>query len=201
MIMRRVGCSIAGCCNPTYRGKEWCQKHYMRWYRTGDPLGVSAAPGEPHKFLQDALMFEGEECLFWPFGKNGRGYGTIQWGGKTTSVHRIVCTKIHGDAPTFRHQAAHSCGNGHLSCCNPKHLRWATPEENWGDRKRHGVSTITPNAKLKPEDVVRIMELKGTMSNEKIGEMFGVTHHAVYQIHVGRRWKHLWENHFVGVTN
>ena len=30
-------CSISGCDNP-YRGRGWCQTHYMRWYHFGNPI-------------------------------------------------------------------------------------------------------------------------------------------------------------------
>lgn len=32
-------CSIEGCGSPV-RGRGWCQAHYLRWYKTGDPLAI-----------------------------------------------------------------------------------------------------------------------------------------------------------------
>ena len=37
-------CTIESCDKPA-AGRGWCRKHYMRWYRHGDPLGV--APAKP----------------------------------------------------------------------------------------------------------------------------------------------------------
>ena len=40
--MADATCSIEGCNGPHY-GRGWCNKHYQRWYKHGDPL----APGRP----------------------------------------------------------------------------------------------------------------------------------------------------------
>ena len=32
-----IGCLVEGCAKRHY-GKGWCQKHYLRWYKHGDPL-------------------------------------------------------------------------------------------------------------------------------------------------------------------
>lgn len=54
----------------------------------------------------------------------------------TVFVHRLVCTEFHGPQPTPAHQVAHYDGvitNNHKS-----NLRWATPQENADDKRRHG---------------------------------------------------------------
>jgi hypothetical protein len=33
--------------------------------------------------------------------------------------------------------AIHCCGNGHLSCVNPAHLRWGTAKDNGKDAHLH----------------------------------------------------------------
>lgn len=43
-------CSIKNC-NNKYFSKDWCQTHYGRWYRNGDPLIVKKA-GRPRKTVQ-----------------------------------------------------------------------------------------------------------------------------------------------------
>lgn len=44
LIPKRV-CAIEECGRPHY-GHGWCEKHYLRWRRTGDPLRVRK-PGNP----------------------------------------------------------------------------------------------------------------------------------------------------------
>jgi hypothetical protein len=36
-------CSVSGCTSPYY-GKSYCNKHYLRWKRHGDPLATTRAP-------------------------------------------------------------------------------------------------------------------------------------------------------------
>jgi len=84
----------------------------------------------------------GYECLIWPYAKTNKGYGVgygrTKINGRKQIVSRIICEAVRGAPPTPRHEAAHSCGNGHLGCCTKRHLFWKTPEENWEDRRRHG---------------------------------------------------------------
>lgn len=39
----RKACTVEGCGKPQ-NGKGYCQLHYSRWYKTGDPLGVVVRP-------------------------------------------------------------------------------------------------------------------------------------------------------------
>jgi hypothetical protein len=72
----------------------------------------------------------------------------------------------HGEPPTARHEAAHSCGKGHLGCVHPGHLSWKTRNENRADMVRHGMlprGTIVSTNKL-TEDQVR--EIRSRMGSE-----------------------------------
>lgn len=90
------------------------------------------------RFVKEtALPFEGNECLEWPYSGNNWGYGQLTVAGRLVVASRFVCEIAHGDPPTPEYQAAHSCGNGHLGCVNPQHLRWATPKENSADKIRN----------------------------------------------------------------
>lgn len=95
---------------------------------------------EQWNFFIEALHSNKEECVSWPYGKMGRGYGSIMdiRNGEIVGAHRLSCQMVHGDPPTPKHHAAHSCGTP--SCINPKHVRWATPKENAADKKIHGTN-------------------------------------------------------------
>lgn len=53
-----------------------------------------------------------------------------------------MCQKAHGDPPSPKHDAAHSCGRGHEGCVNPNHLSWKTKKQNQADRITHGTSHL-----------------------------------------------------------
>ena len=98
-----------------------------------------AKSGEAIAWLLAHVGHEGDDCLLWPFGRDNRvGRGRVQFRGKLEWAHRAMCTLAHGEPPTPKHQAAHSCGNGHLGCINQRHLKWATNSENQHDRRAHG---------------------------------------------------------------
>ncbi len=133
-------CAVEGCAKPAFK-RGWCDPHYKRWWRHGDPLAGGTPKRELQRFLYDvALNYFGDECLVWPYTKNGVGYGQIRQGYQKLLVHRIICEQINGPAPSPKHEVAHNCGNGHLGCCAPNHLRWATRVENRADIKIHGPS-------------------------------------------------------------
>lgn len=182
-------CAVAGCNKKTF-ARGWCQEHYTRWLRQGDPLGGRVSPGAPQRWMeQHAANHRGDECLAWPFGRTEKGYPNLGGRGSAT---RIMCRLAHGDPPTERHQAAHSCGNGRGGCINPRHLRWATATENAADRVLHGTALIGaqhPCAKLTEAQVREIRALKGTAVQRVIGARFGVTQPTISVIHSNGTWK------------
>lgn len=140
--------------------------------------------------LRSLLAHEGDECVIWPFHRI-RGYGVLGVNGEHYKAHRLMCEMIHGPAPSEEYQAAHSCGNGHGGCVNPRHLSWKTPTENQADRKIHGTSgRRMPGRryKLTIEQVAQIRALKGQKSQDEIATMFGCTRENIGLIHRGINW-------------
>lgn len=76
--------------------------------------------GEAQKWMAAHVANHGDECLLWPFSGNWNGYGHLGIKGKIHKAHRIMCKLAHGEPPTSKHVAAHSCHNP--PCVNPKHL-------------------------------------------------------------------------------
>lgn len=185
-------CSVFGCHRPRL-AKGFCSPHYQRWHRYGDPLGKYSFHGDGQRFIQEiAIPFESSECLLWPYGKDGRGYARVLHEGKIALTHRVLCEKVHGAAPSLAHEAAHNCGHGNLGCCNPLHLRWATPKENQGDRLAHGTHNRGKQsavAKLKQEDVAAIRKLAASVTRKDLSEMFGVTRQCIGHVVRGLTWK------------
>ncbi len=152
-----------------------------------------AMPGEATRYLRDVVVIYNEEgCLFWPFARNSAGYGNISINGRNMLVHRIACEALHGEAPTPWHDAAHSCGNGHLGCCSPLHVRWATAKENQTEMVEHGRSQQGERhyaAKLTEEDVRNIRS--STLASSVLAKKFGVERTNIIAIRKRKSWRHV----------
>lgn len=181
-------CSIPDC-DKAAVSRGWCRNHYARWFRTGSTAGSNY--GEPLKFINDvALPYAGDDCLTWPFSRVQYGYGRVWQAGKMLRAHRLICELAHGSPPA-KHLAAHSCGNGHLGCVNPRHLRWATYKENGADAAEHGRTSRgqkNPTAILSEAQVREIRSLKGKRTIKAIAASFGVSHQLISAIHTGAAW-------------
>ena len=100
------------------------------------------------------------------------------------------CEEVNGSPPTPYHDAAHSCGNGHLGCCTPKHLRWATRSENIADAITHG--TMGRGAYGHKLDQIKVLairtKLAAGVSQRKIATEFGISQGMVTKINTGKNW-------------
>ena len=183
-------CSIDNCGKPAH-GRGWCSDHYARWSRHGDPLAGRTVPGELERYFQEVVLpYKGDDCLIWPYSRSC-GYGYVSTGGGRYRVHRLACEILQGPPPTPDHVAAHSCGNGHLGCVNPNHVRWATNVENMADAIEHGTTTAGTRhalAKLNDEQINTILSLKGDVTQRDLAARFGVTQSQISHIHTGKRW-------------
>ena len=145
---------------------------------------------KPLDFVRHAIAFEGDDCLIWPFYRMRDGRPQVRFQRRTQYVSNIVCLLAHGPQPA-KHETAHVCGNGHLGCVNPKHLYWATREQNMADRVRHGGGNgreRNGNAKLTERDVEEMRSLKGKLTQRQIADRFGIRQPAVSRILSGARW-------------
>lgn len=187
-------CSIPGCGKPQV-ARGYCGGHYMRWRRHGDPLSGGTAHGEPERFYREVVLpYGGQSCLFWPYGKAGKGYAKMRVDGKEDYVHRRLCEETHGQAPTPDHEVAHSCGRGFDACVTKRHLSWKTPAENQADKLDHGTHRSGEQinfAKLKEPEVRKIFALRGKMLQREIADIFGVSQTLVSQIHRRVIWARL----------
>lgn len=186
-------CSIPNCGKP-HRGHGFCSAHLERWQRHGDPLiRLKPANGEAADFYRSVVLaYESDECLLWPFALHWKGYGQMHRDGRQRRVHRLVCEDINGPPPTSSHQAAHNCGN--RACCNPRHIRWATPAENQADRIEDGTSNRGERAgaaKLSRADVLEIRRLKGVATSKELAARFGISQPQISAIQNGKSWSWL----------
>lgn len=109
-----------------------CDKHYMRWWKYGDPLARKMLFGSAEERFWHYVNKRGpDEC--WPWGGTIRenGYGQIWADGKTTAPH-IVAYRLAGKIVPDGLELDHLCHDPaictpgktcpHRRCCNPDHL-------------------------------------------------------------------------------
>jgi len=163
-------------------------KPRMRPITMNDVLSCFVKEDAPsRRWLEQHLDHADKEfCLIWPLSRAQNGYPTAG-AGNALRPHRIMCEYRHGPAPSPIHQAAHSCGKGHLGCVNPWHLNWKTPAENQLERyQQHG---LQPSRKLTAQQVDEIRALKGRERTVDIAARFQVTEANIRQIQSGKTWQ------------
>lgn len=186
-------CKIEGCDNPTL-ARGWCSKHWQRWSKTGDPLGLrQTPPGSTAAYVAEQVIpHVGDECLIWPYGRNKGGYAVMS--GDTPKsrllVHRYVCERVNGAPASPDLVAAHNCGHGHLGCVNPHHVRWATHSANMMDCVEHDThirGERHPNVKL-TEDMVRAIRRWPNARTVTVAARFNVSPRTIRDVRARRSW-------------
>lgn len=187
---RKPTCRVKGCEN-AHVAKGFCGKHYARGRRNGGPLALRTHErGTAWAWIHQHSTHQSDECLPWPFSRDRNGYASMHGG----SASRFMCQTAHGDAPSPAHEAAHNCGNGHLACMNPTHLRWATRLQNRADRISHGRNNgceANGQAVLSPKQVdeIRAIWRAGGTSAIQIARKFQVHRSTVYSVVRHKTWK------------
>jgi hypothetical protein len=188
-------CSIDGCNKPVHVAKHaLCSAHYERWKRTRPRRFARAKDGEPIRLIENILSRPpSKDCLPWPFARNAKGYGVIGGRRGEALAHAYICARNHGPRPEG-HEAVHSCGNGHLGCVNPGHLRWATRRDNELDKQLHGTHNKGERhgmSKLTEAQVAAIRALKGRARTDDVATTFGISRDYVGMLWRNKRWAHV----------
>ena len=187
-------CSFPGCGKPACNVRGWCWSHYTKWRRHGDPAGIGTAHGDPGRWLNLHANYKGDECLTWPFATSEGGYGRVWFDKRPMPANRAMCIIVHGYPISPSDEAAHSCGNGHLGCVNPNHLRWATSAQNAADRIAQGTvprGERHSHAKVTAAQVEQIRALRGKLSQREIARLFGIGQSRVSAIQRRAGWTHI----------
>lgn len=173
-------------CTVGYRIRRgWCDTHYQRWKRNGDPTVKKQGAGK--RFLEELLAAPPtDECVEWPFNKDPKGYGRCWWEGRQHGAHRVVLTLTVGPCPDGM-EACHNCGNP--LCVNPTHLRWDTRKNNHADKVLHGTKLTgeqKPQAKLTWEAVDIIRSSDATQ--QELADRFGVAQQTISGVRRYETW-------------
>lgn len=131
-------------------------------------------------------------CWHYMGARDKWGYGDISYLRKHVQAHRLVWKLLRSDPGEL--DVLHKCNNP--PCCNPDHLYLGTDMDNAADRIKAGTvlrGEALYNAKL-TEEIVR--ELRRNPPDKRGGRKrkaaeLGITPHYLYQILIGRSWKHI----------
>jgi hypothetical protein len=146
-----VKCAIADCPEGA-KVKGWCNVHYQRWHRYGDPLVQKRIHGDDDRRFWSKVDKDGPvpghkpelgPCWVWQ-GKPGKhGYCQVRMGGKSgrfVLVHRWAYEQLVGEIPDglqldhMCHTDFSRCTGGdtcsHRRCVNPAHLQPTTSRIN-----------------------------------------------------------------------
>jgi hypothetical protein len=122
-------CSIDGC-NRAVQAKGFCNMHYHRIRRLGDPGPVGTLTNKHlppvERFWASIKQDDETGCWVWRGIKLGR-YALIRIDGRLTPAHRFAYELMVGPIPSGL-DIDHLCRN--TRCVNPGHLEPVTTAEN-----------------------------------------------------------------------
>jgi hypothetical protein len=149
--MSGEGCEISGCIRGHY-AHGWCNTHYMRWRKHGDPTKVLVHQGDALARLRAKYQVDpGSGCWVWHSEIQPGGYGRFWFNRASGYAHIASYELLVGPIPKGLHldHLCHTrdltCDGGweckHRRCVNPEHLQPVTRLENVrrGHRNNPGV--------------------------------------------------------------
>lgn len=165
---------------------------------TAEKRRQGAEERRPGLFWSKVRRGADAECWPWTAGskqgpKNNQPYGIVNWGGRTESSHRVAYRIAHGEIPAGA-MVLHTCDFG--LCCNPAHLYLGDHAQNMRDmverRRRSGRAAGEGNGRSKLT-LAQVAEIRtryaaGGISQQALGDEFGVSQFAVSQIVRGKRY-------------
>jgi hypothetical protein len=119
-------CSIQGC-EGTPLARGWCQLHYGRWTKHGDPQATTWRSKPAAERLRDRVVIGDGGCWELHGTRNSSGYAWHTVNGRKVLAHRFSYESFVGPIPLGL-EIDHLCRN--RICCNPEHLEPVTRVEN-----------------------------------------------------------------------
>lgn len=154
-------CVIEGCEKSDRLIRGWCNTHYTRWRRHGDPT-FRKHGGSGHNTTSDfwAKVDKSggpEACWLWTGCLSGFGYGSFAMDHVKYNAHRLAWILVNGPIPKgdgFHGTCVcHRCDNP--KCCNPRHLFLGSQNDNLKDMTRKGRHRGTQGFPINERAVVK----------------------------------------------
>jgi hypothetical protein len=164
-------------------------------------MAFKSKHGAPMAWLREHVSHAGSDCLTWPFARAKKGYGNLQVERNYTSAHRVMAILAHGEPPFPDAQAAHTCGNGHEGCVNPRHLEWKSCKGNHANKIAHGTHNRGSRqwkSRLSNEQVLAIY--RDQRPDGVIAAEFACSRENVTRIQAGKTWAWLTQNQSEGAA-
>ena len=141
-----------------------------------------------------------DECWAWTRGHHEDGYGMVNLPAAEFGQHRgtrvsraLMILRIGKELDPATQHALHSCDCP--GCCNPRHIRIGTPQENVGDRENRGRRTAPKgeahgSSKLTEAYVsqIRARYAAGGVSQRALATEFGIAQSHLWRILHGESW-------------
>lgn len=191
-------CEVNECGNIiVVKSRGFCDKHYTRWKRHGDPTHVTRGNTKGLS-VEDKLIYYGwnvsqdRGCWEWK-GKHPKSrYGKISLRGKDYLAHRAAYEVWVGPIPKGL-LVRHTCDNP--PCINPEHLKVGTAKDNARDkvlrnRTQDQRGELGPRAKLTQAEVGQIRETysDGGVTQQALADQYGVTQTTIGLIVRNKTW-------------
>lgn len=191
-------CAIQGCENqPVCRG--WCDKHYTRFKRHGDPEHVTQIDTRGLS-VEGKLRAHGwnvteSYCWEWAGSRKSKRYGTLHINGRYLGIHRLAYETWVGPIPEGL-VIRHKCDN--TWCINPDHLETGTHADNSRDmvarnRQRDQKGSNHNMSRVTEEEVISIRKRysEGGVFQTELAEEYGLTQTAISAIIRRKTWRHI----------
>lgn len=145
-----------------------------------------------------ARVDKSSDCWLWTGAVNSSGYGSVAWGGKVYTAHRVAAWLEgmvgHPSAPprSAATHVLHRCDN--RRCCNPAHLFLGTYGDNNQDaynkrRKVQPRGAEHANAKLTAAQADEIrQQFAAGATKTSLALAYNVTFNVVHKIVQGRSY-------------
>lgn len=163
-------------CNPTYK-PSW--RKYL--------------PGTTEYFWSKVDTSGGNDsCWNWIAGKHHSGRGVIEWHGRQWIASRLAYVLTNGKI-SEEFQVLHSCDNP--ACCNPRHLRSGTHQDNMDDKTLRGRNVNGEKNGRHKITTLQVEEIRNRYeageSSTSLGVELGLDRHTILKIAKGKSWKNI----------
>ena len=193
-------CTIDGC-GGKHRGLGYCNKHYCRYLRHGDPLAGQRMRTSPLQSTMERLTTIGwterlvipelGPCWEWRGRVKPDGYGVIDMGTKAARAHRVAYEVWVGPI-TDESFACHRCDNP--PCMNPKHIFLGKALDNSDDcREKARIAHGEKHYLFKLTDIqvqeIRDKYASGMYLQRELAKEYGVVRQSIGKIVRGQNRK------------